>query len=70
MVLHDLGAQQAPGWMTLVLVAALLVALVLLFLNMRKHLRTADYADLPSSAEVREKQASEERRPDAGGRQG
>ena len=56
--------------MTLVLVAALLVALVLLFLNMRKHLRTADHADLPSSAEVREKQASEERRPDAGGRQG
>lgn len=45
MVLLDLGAQQAPGWLTLVVSLVLLIALLLLFLNMRKHLKRADYPD-------------------------
>lgn len=53
MVLHDLGAAQAPGWLGLVITLVLLVALVLLFLSMRKHLKRAEQPHLPSSDEVR-----------------
>ena len=69
MVLHDLGAQQAPGWLNLVLVLVLLIALALLFFNMRKLLRKADYPDLPTSAEVREQQARDAAQQGAGGDQ-
>lgn len=62
MVLLDLGAQQAPGWLTLVLVLVLLIALLLLFVSMRKHLKRADYPDLPTSDEVRAQQAQAENR--------
>ena len=41
MVLHDLGAAQAPGWLGLVITLVLLVALLLLFLSMRRHLKRA-----------------------------
>ncbi len=63
MVLHDLGAQQAPGWLTLVLVLVLLIALLLLFFSMRRHLKRADYPDLPTSDEVRAQQARDAQEP-------
>jgi hypothetical protein len=53
----------------LVLVLVLLIALALLFFNMRKHLRKADYPDLPTSAEVREQQARDAAQQGAGGDQ-
>ncbi|QIK71567.1 hypothetical protein G7070_03860 [Propioniciclava coleopterorum] len=62
MVLHDLGAAQAPGWLALVVTLVLLIALLLLFVNMRKHLKRADYPDLPTSDEVRAQQARGDRR--------
>lgn len=57
MVLHDLGAAQAPGWLGLVITLVLLVALLLLFLSMRRHLKRAETPNLPSSAEVRAQEA-------------
>ena len=59
----------APREQTLVLAAGGLIALALLFFNMRKHLRKADYPDLPTSAEVREQQARDAAQQGAGGDQ-
>ena len=53
MVLHDLGAAQAPGWLGLVITWVLLAALLLLFLSRRRHLKRAETPNLPYSDEVR-----------------
>ena len=57
------------GWSRRLGPDLLLIALALLFFNMRKHLRKADYPDLPTSAEVREQQARDAAQQGAGGDQ-
>lgn len=50
---NDLGALVAPGWLPLLLVGVLAGLMVLLWLNMRKHLRKIDVPvdeDLPISS--------------------
>lgn len=57
MVLLDLGSSQAPSWLAFALALLLLVVLLLLWLSMRKHLRRADYPDLPADADVHSPQS-------------
>ncbi|MFP5416729.1 MAG: hypothetical protein ACLGHZ_07600 [Actinomycetes bacterium] len=49
MVILDLGSSQAPGWLAFALALVLMAVLALLWLSMRKHLRRADYPDLPEA---------------------
>nr|NLI51491.1 hypothetical protein [Propionibacterium sp.] len=42
MILNDLGALVAPGWLPLLLVGVLALGIVGLWLNMRKHLGRID----------------------------
>lgn len=55
MVLHDLGVllegNQLPGWLPLVVVIVMIVALAWLWGSMRTHLKRADYPDEPEAAE-------------------
>lgn len=45
MVLLDLTADSASAWGPLIVTVVLLVALVLLWFSMRRHLKRADYPD-------------------------
>lgn len=50
MVLLDLGRDLAPSWAPLGLAVFLLVVLALLWFSMRRHLKRADYPDVPAAA--------------------